>query len=203
MHSTETLVALPQGYRAAPMATGCRSTLLVASLGTLERRGYRQAYERHIHPSHLQTITSAVAGVWLPMDLGLAHYRACDALGLTVGEQLDLGAEVVTRTTQSLMGTVLIAARAAGAVTVWSMLAKFGQVYTRNFKGGGATVTRVGPKDARIDVLGLPLAAVPYFRMAYLGSIRAAVDFFAQRAVVAEIRQACSESTLGFRASWV
>jgi hypothetical protein len=203
MLETQTLVPLPESYRGAPMATGCRSTLLVASLGSLERRGHRRAYERNIDPSHLEAITSAVAGVWLPMDLGLAHYRACDALGLTVSEQLELGAEVVVRTTQSFMGTVLIAARAAGAVTVWSMLAKFGQVYTRNFRGGGAAVTRMGPKDARIDVLGLPLAAVPYFRMAYLGSVRAAVDFFAQRAVVAEIRQACSDSTLCFRAPWV
>jgi hypothetical protein len=197
------VVPLPDGFHSAPRATECRSTLLVASLSSLARRGHRPAYERNIEPRDLMTIASAVAGVWLPMELALAHYRACDALDLSVQERLDLGAEVVTRTTSTLMGTVLVAAKSAGVVTVWSMLARYGHVYARNFHGGGATVTQTGPKDARIDVMGLPLASVPYFRIAYLGSLRAAVEFFATRAVVTEIQDACTATTLGFRALWV
>jgi hypothetical protein len=203
MFDAQVIVPLPPTLQGAPLVTGCRSTLLVASLAAIERRGHRSAYEGKIDRKDLEAITSAVAGVWLPIELGLAHYRACDAMRLDVKEQLDLGAEVVTKTTHSLMGTVLAAAKAAGAVSVWSMFAKFGMVFTRNFRGGGVRVTRVGPKDARVEIVGLPLAEVPYFRVAYLGSLRAAVDLFSVRSAVSEMRDSCTKTTLGFRASWV
>jgi hypothetical protein len=203
MYDQETIVPFPETLGRSPIVTDCRSTLLVASLGSIERRGHRPAYERNIGRTELEAISTLVAGVWLPIDLAVAHYRACDALRLTVQEQLDLGGEVVNKMHGTLMGTVLIAAKSAGAVTVWSVMTKLGQVFGRNFRGGGASVTRTGPKDARVDIVGLPLAAVPYFRVAYLGSIRAAIEFFSVRSVVTEIRESCTATTLGFRASWV
>ena len=38
-------------------------------------------------PAHHDPVLRSIAGTWVPMEVCLAHYRACDALGLTIAEQ--------------------------------------------------------------------------------------------------------------------
>jgi hypothetical protein len=196
------IVPFPPSLEQAPAATRIRSTLLVSSLRALRRRELFDSYARFVAPEQVETITSAVAGIWLPIDLGVAHYRACDALRLPLSEQLLIGAEVVREMQQTFLGTLVKLSASAG-VTPWAGLRKFSTIYERMFDGGGVCITQLGPKDARAEVVGLPLASIGYFRNAYRGFIQAGCEFFSARVYVVEATKFCSSTTVGYRVSWV
>jgi hypothetical protein len=146
---------------------------------------------------------ASLAGIWIPIDVGIAHYEACDSLDIGADEQLEIGGEVVRALQRTFIGTVLKAASSGAGISPLAGLAKFTSVYARSIKGGGARVVRFGPKDVRIDFVGQPFAHIGYFRVAYRGFIHAGCEFFSRRVVVAELDTYRSASTLAYRIAWV
>jgi hypothetical protein len=197
------LVPYPDTLAALPMATHCRGTLLVASTRALKRHGHYERYQRHLTAEHFETIVSSAASTWLPIEVGIAHYEACDALGLPVDEQLAMGAEVVLELQRTFIGSVLRAASAGGGVSPIVGLKKFAAIFSRSVRGGGLRVVRLGPKDVRVEFVGLQLAAIRYFRIAYRGFIHAGCEFFSRRVIVAELDAFLSATTLAYRIAWV
>ena len=182
-------------------ATACRATLLAGSQRALRDRGIFADYEKLLAPDHKDAVLHAIAGPGIPRDAALAHYEAMDGLGFGQREQMAIGADVFERVESSFFGTVLKLATGAGA-TPWLGLQHFGRIYDRIFDGGASEVVEVGPKDARIAIVGLPLARVTYFRNAYAGFIKAGCELFCKTAVVRTIPRLCSDTALGFRLSW-
>jgi hypothetical protein len=199
----EVLVPYPASLGEEPNATHCRSTLLVASMQTLRRHGHYDRYATFLPPDHLHSVAAAGAGLWLPIERGIVHYRACDQLALPIDEQLVMGGEVVRELQRTFIGTVLRAAGSGVGVTPLAGLEKFASVYSRSIKGGGARVVRLGPKDVRVEFVGLPFAAIRYFRIAYRGFIQAGCEFFARRVVVAELDSYLTATTCAYRIAWV
>jgi hypothetical protein len=197
------LVPFPDTLPASPTATHCRGTLLLASTRTLKRHGHYEQYQRNLAPEHFATIVSSAAATWLPIEVGIAHYQACDGLGLPIDEQLANGGEVVRDLQKTFIGSVLKAATVGGGVSAIVGVKKFTAVFSRSFKGGGARIVRLGPKDVRAEFVGLPVAAVRYFRIAYRGFLQAGCEFFARRVVVAELDAYFSATTLAYRIAWV
>ena len=193
----------PDTLAAEPNATHVRSTLLVASTRTLKRHGHYDRYQSAVAPADLTTIVSSAAGMWLPIEVGVAHYRACDTLDLPVDEQLEIGAEVVRSLQKTFIGMVLKAASSGAGISPITGVRKFAGVFSRSFKGGGVRVVRLGPKDVRVEFVGLPLSAIRYFRIAYRGFIQAGFEFFAKRVVAAELNKYLSATTLAYRIAWV
>jgi len=201
-YAEDVLVPFPRTLSAVPEATHCRGTLLLASRRALQAHGHFDAYRARLAPDDELAIASSVAGTWLPIELGVAHYRACDALALPAGEQLRLGAAVVHELQRTFIGTVLRAAAKGAGVSPLFGLEKFFDIYARTMKGGGGRLVRVGPKDARVEFIGNPFSAIRYFRVAYRGFITAGCEFFAQRVVTAELDAHRSETTVGYRIAW-
>jgi hypothetical protein len=199
----EVLVPFPPTLAEEPAATHCRGTLLIASRKGLQRQGHLERYRAHLAPQHDMTIASSVAAMWLPIELGVAHYRACDALDLPEAEQLELGAAVVHELQRTFIGTLVRAAGKGAGITAHVGLEKFFSVYARSFKGGGGRMVRVGPKDVRVEFVGNAFAAIPYFRVAYRGFLTAGCEFFAQRVVTAELDAYRSPTTMAYRIAWV
>lgn len=169
---------------------------------TLKAHGYYDNYAKTMGPTDLETIASTAAGMWLPIALGIAHYRACDGLNIPLDEQLTMGGEVVHALQKTFIGTVLKAASSGAGIGPITGLEKFVQIYSRSIKGGGARIVRLGPKDVRVEFVGQPFAAIRYFRVAYRGFIHAGCSFFARRVVVAELSALLSPTTLGYRIAW-
>jgi hypothetical protein len=93
---------------------------------------------------------------------------------------------------------------AAAGVTPWFALGYTGKLFERLFAGGGGvTVVRLGPKDARAEVAGLPLVSIPYFRAAMRGMWAAACDLFCRRTYVKEIESARGPMKASMRIAWV
>ncbi len=198
----EVLVPYPTTLGREPTATHCRSTLLVASIKTLKAHGYYEKYVRALKPTHLEMIASTAAGMWVPIEVGIAHYRVCDGLDIPMDEQLKMGGEVVHALQKTFIGTVLRAASSGVGIGPITGLEKFVQIYGRSIKGGGARILRLGPKDVRVEFVGQPFAAIRYFRVAYRGFIHAGCEFFARRVVVAELNALLTPTTLGYRIAW-
>jgi hypothetical protein len=140
--------------------------------------------------------------VWLPMEVARAHYTACDALQLSNEELVDIGAGATRRANATMLAFAVRAARNAG-VTPWAILAQVGRIWDRTSMGGGVAVFKLGPKEARVEVVGYPLAYLRYNRITFRGIIGAVVELFCQKAYVREVARLCDERSLGFRLSWV
>ena len=199
----ETVVPFPEALAAEPMVTHCRGTLLLASRRALQRYGWFERYKAHLAPEHEIAIASSTAGTWLPVDLCLAHYGACEALDIPIDEQLMLGASVVHALQRTFIGTVLRAAGRGVELSPLVGLQKFFTVYSRSFKGGGGRMVRLGPKDVRVEFVGNPVASIRYFRVAYRGFITAGCETFAHRVVTAELDAHTSATTMAYRIAWV
>ena len=201
MAKPELIVPFPEALRTAPVTTAIRSTTVIMSRRGIQERGYFEDYKRNISAESEAALEHAVAGVWLPIELALAHYDACDALGLSSREQFEIGKEVGLKIQGTFLGTMVKLAKAAG-VTPWLCLGQYQRLYDRLFVGGGVIVTKVGPKEARVEGLQLPLSRIPYFRTAFRGLNEASCELFCRKAYVEEIRKLCTPISIGFRVSW-
>jgi hypothetical protein len=203
MPRPEIFVPYPETMKTAPVTTGVRSTTLIVSREALKERGHFAAYSRHLPREAQARLEQAVAGVWLPLELGEAHYLACDALSLSLTEERELGGQTLSRLRDTLLGTMAKTLGASGIVSLWDVLQRYHVFFERSFSGGGSRVWKVGPKEALLEISGLPLARIPYLRHAYGGLLSEGARFFYPSSRVAEVARLCSDTTLGFRVSWV
>lgn len=199
--SRTTVVPFTKPLAKLGLASELRSTLILSSLESLRTGGLMDRYHGLLAPSYAGAIDHLVAGVWLPMEVAVAHYDACERLGLTLEEQLQLGAAVSERVHGSFL-MLLRAARKVGA-TPWTALSKTAHMYDRLFQGGGGVgVRKLGPKEARLDLVGVPALDVPYFRHALRGVVEAGASLFCSRCYVRELRRPGLASA-SLRISWV
>ncbi|HEY3253131.1 MAG TPA: hypothetical protein VGJ91_04250, partial [Polyangiaceae bacterium] len=131
-----------------------RGTLLASSMQSLRSRGLFERYSTLLADSYRDRVLNSVAGEWLTTEIALAHYSACDALRLGVDEQIAMGRDVSRRTHETFLGLIVKMARGIG-VTPWVVFPKINSLYLRIFRGGGIQITRLGPKDAKVQTLGL------------------------------------------------
>jgi hypothetical protein len=182
-------------------ATHVRSTLLLTSVRSLRARNLLEPYLSRLPADMHDIVLHAVAGAWLPIEVGLAHYGAADALGLRASEQFEIGQEVAERVQNTLLGTLVRVAKSAG-VTPWVGLEYFQRLWDRVVLGGAAAVYRLGPKEARAEVYGIDLVQFAYFRNGWRGMIAGSGALFASRVFVTELPRYTTKSSTAFRISW-
>jgi hypothetical protein len=183
-------------------ASAARSTLVTTSIQSLRTRGLYDRYVQQLDAVHRETLLTAVAGVWLPIDAAVAHYEACEALRLDASDQLAIAMEVGDRVHGTFLGMMVRMAKTAG-VTPWPALAQSAKLYGRLFCGGGIAVTPAGPKDARVDLVGNALCAIEYFRVGVRGVYQAALQLFCRRVTTFEHPLRRSPNAMAIRISWV
>jgi hypothetical protein len=183
--------------------THVRGTLLASSIQSLRSRGLFDRYSALLSNSFRDRVLNSVAGEWLDTELALAHYSACDALRLPVAEQVAMGHDVSRRTHETFLGLIVKMARGMG-VTPWVVFPKINSLYMRIFRGGGIQITRLGPKDARVQTRGLIPLRITYFRNAYVGMYEAGVGMFAANVQVRPLSLAASppDKELVLHVSW-
>jgi hypothetical protein len=201
MEGQKVIVPFPRGR--GVIATHVRSTLVLSSLQSLRSHDLFDRYSARVDPATRESLVTGVAGVWLPMSLGLRHYRACEEIGLSPRDQVAIGYEVGERIQGSLFGLFVRTAKNMGA-TPWLGLEPVARLWDRVFEGGtGPSVIQLGPKEARVELVGLPLLDVPYFRQAFRGTFMAALELFCVKVYVNEIRGTAKANAVSFRVSWV
>jgi hypothetical protein len=199
------LVGLIAGYEGArsdaPMMTEVRSTWVTSSVLGLREHGHYERYVARLAPEHRSAVLDAVAGSWLPVSAFAAHYAACDAIAIPEDEQVAMG----QRTTRHLHGTMLDLtrrlAREAGA-TPWAPLGQASRLFARVARGGAVFLHRLGPKEARLDLFGYPVAGSTYARLAMRGAVGSLAGILGHRAYVHDVRSLCTSTRLSYRVQW-
>jgi hypothetical protein len=194
-------VILPFARRVEPIRK-VRSTVLVGAMTSLREAGHFERYAAALVPEHRDTLLRLVTGTWLPIEVALAHYRSCDALGLSDEEQAALGSATFARVRGSVLGTVLRLGHAAG-VTPWAVLPHLQRFWNRAYDGGGIQVTRHGPKDCVVDVIRCGgLLETRQFRNSLRATLGGVLQIFGWNAYVVELRRPRTEEGISLRAQW-
>jgi hypothetical protein len=182
-------------------ATQLRSTLITTSLQSLRTRGVFDRYLALVPRTYRDEILGTIAGQWLPMELGLAHYGACDQLGFSAQEAFAIGQEVGDRVQGTLLGVALRTVKNAG-VTAWSALTMCTRLYERLYLGGAVQLVKVGPKEARMELVNNACAGIAYWKSGFRGIVAAGTALFASKTYVHELPKFASPSGFGMRVSW-
>jgi hypothetical protein len=185
-----------------PPARSVRSTVLVTSQRAMRARGYYDGYLAMLDDAHREELVSITAGSWLPVEVAIAHYAACDRLAIDRDVIREIGAESGRFLNQTVLSTVFKLSREAG-VSPWTALPHTNRLIGRTWEGSTAGVFKIGPKEARLEWIGQPTAAIPYFRIAFGGFIQGILSLFADVVHVRELARCCGPSSLGYRCSWV
>jgi hypothetical protein len=194
-------IVVPFASSRSEPASELRSTLLTTSLQSLRAHGHFDAYVKLLPPSFKEHVVSVVAGVWMPIEVGLAHYRACDGLNLTPQQAFAMGKEVGDRVQGTILGLMVRTAK-AGGLTPWTGLAHCQRFYERIFRGGAVSLTKLGPKEARLETVNNSLCGIPYFRHGFRGLCCAGAELFCQRVYGHDLPRLGSPTSLGVRLSW-
>jgi hypothetical protein len=185
-------------------AAEVRSTWLAASLEALDRHGHLERYRQVLPaPFHDLLLDGVVAGTWLPAEVAVAHYAACEALELTALEQLELGMEVGAFAERSFIGCAATQLARGMGVNPWTVLEAMPKLWSRMWRGGELTVHKVGPKDAQLEIRGWPLASYAYTRLACRGLITSLTRPVATTVYVSEHEKLCKGGILAYRIAWV
>jgi hypothetical protein len=167
-------------------ATAFRSTWVVSSINSLREQGHFDRYVALL-PDCREELLSSVAGIWLPIAVARAHYEACEALSLALDQQIAMGRAVGERARGSWLAPAIRAAR-AGGVSPWTILPQLDRLWRRAANGGAAAVFRMGPKEARAELVGCELLDVPYFRQGMRGVLLALGELFSRKLYVHETK---------------
>jgi hypothetical protein len=195
------VTALRAPRESVPVVTQVRSTLLSTSLGVVRERGLWDRYREGLSRAEEESMVSLVPGSWVPVELALAHYDAMERLAFAPDEQLEIGKRVTFTIQRSVLGTLVRLAAGAGA-TPWDALSQFHRLWDRVFQGGDGAVYQLGPKDARIDLVQIPLLRIAYFRNAMRGLLMASAAGFCRVAHVREVPGSTTARSCAFRLSW-
>jgi hypothetical protein len=196
---SEVVLAFPEPIK--PLGK-VRSTFVIGSIDTMKGAGQYEAYVAHLAAEHRDALLGAVPATWLPVDVATAHYRACNALGLAPSEAARRGGAALERLGGLVYGTALQMAKQAGA-TPWTVLPALQRFWSRAYDGGGIAVYKVGPKDARVDLVSCGLCQVPYYRHALAGLLQGLIALFCGTLYFQEApRQPAGPDSVSYRAQW-
>ena len=181
--------------------THVRGSLLANSRNIVVQRGLEETYEARLSPEHVPTMRSVAVTEWYPIELGLEHYGILCDLIPDFEDQVEIGRQSARRLQLPHVKTLVRAMRVSGAVTPDRALTLTQKVFDRVLKGVDVEITRVGPKDARIHCMGIPLVRHSYFRNSWMGWYEETLGLTARKVYVRRISH--DDDQVTYLASWV
>jgi hypothetical protein len=200
--SPEVILGLPTPRADVPPITRVKGQWLASSIRTVREAGHIDRYVQKIDASVYDVVRSAGVNDWIPASIAVAHYEALDRLELPPSEILSMGASAVRHGHGKPIGVIIKLTPLAG-VTPFTLIALSGRLWRRIFDGGGITAFKLGPKEARIDYIGLPFAHIAYARIALRGTITGSLGMLGNKVYVREHAALSTAGTVSVRVSWV
>jgi hypothetical protein len=197
----EALLCLPCRTEDVQLATAIRSTTLLSSLAAIERWGKLEEYQRRLPSEAAAGLTELAPASWVPMTLGMAHYATVEQLGFSASEARSNGRHV-SQTVQNNHFAVLV--RALGSsVSVWSVLPRLPAFLGRLLQGGECAVYRLGPKDARVELHGIPIAEFEYVRNGWTGMFESTLELMTRKVYARDLSPSKTKTVAVLGLSWV
>ena len=173
----------------------------MSSYASIRDAGYDAPYRAALPQEHHNAIFSVVAGMWVPIEVAVAHYDACATLGLSHEAQLALGRIAGEKIHRTILGTAVRMARDAG-VTPWAVMPHFQRFWNRAFDGGGLYLEKRGPKEAHFEVHKAAQADCVYWRAALSGLAMGLIELFSYKAYMQETTKKRVPGFASFRIQW-
>lgn len=193
-------VLVPPPARIGPV-TDFRGTLLGSSLQYVRDHGLETRYFELLPRQHHDAIRNMIPQSWLPVEVAFAHYTVMNQLVPNQAQMRANGRTVADKVQGSYIATLIKGLRASGAVSPVRVLQRLPSIWERVTRGGGAAVYKLGPKDARIDVLEMSLCAIDYYRYGLEGLIEGSLALTARSIRVTHKKT--SDRTASYFISWV
>src|SRR5688572_23974680 len=151
----------PQGAA----VTDIRGIVIQGRLKQLRDNGHFDDYAARLPGAQRDQILHALASSWVPVAATTAHFATLDQMPLSDAQITRMAEPMAAGIFQNLFASLVRVARSNGAeVGVWVGLKQSDRVFARMYNGGSLKVTQVGPKDAIVEVDGLPFATSRAFR---------------------------------------
>lgn len=192
------------GFRNSPVkpVTETRSTFIVAGMQMLRAHDLFPRYMEALAPEWRERLLGLVAGMWIPVEVALEHYRTADRLDID-GPTIDaIGTEVAQRTFKNALSPAFKRLKRTD-ITPWDIFALSHENNETNWRGGDRQITREGPRQALYEWAGQPCASVPYFNKTFAAFLRALVNTKCSQAYQHLVPQRCSATHLCVRITWV
>lgn len=183
MTEEEILIPLPERVEPTHKARGM---MISNSILMLRERNLFDRYQANLPASRRDEVIATTPGSWVPIEIADLHYSACEKLGLGEAAQFELGHAAGLRIRSAVLASIAKVARAMG-MEAWSAFKQYPRAWARLYMGGGVGVTRLGFKDARIDVVGFTLARIPYVRNGFRGTNQAGFELFSNDVQMKEL----------------
>ncbi len=183
-----------------PKVLQIRGSLIVSSLQTLRELNLFDRYLQQLPRERQNEVLFVLASTWVPVELAMVHYGACDALHLGEDELDTIGKHVSNRIMTTFVGTLVRTTRTVAAPGQVP-LKQYPRLWDRLMVGGSCRVFATGMKDARIESLGVPMFRYRYFRIGYMALVRGAGLLF--RSAVYTKQRSASDDALTIDVSWV
>ncbi len=190
------------GDLAAPRTMDAmRGTNFVAGRRWLRDHALEERYLDAMTADVRHAITMLDAADWAPMSVVMPHYAALDALGMSHEARLALGGWVSGHINGVVLSTI---ARLAGGVGLspFVPLSRAAKLFARNFRHGAVGVYKIGAAEARMEVLGCPMAASISHREHVVGALAHGAEPFASHVQVIELSAARTASSYAIRVKW-
>jgi hypothetical protein len=189
----------------SPRVTHTRGILIAGSRAGLHALGVYEQYADLLPALHKDALLYCLATSWLPMDQTMAHFETCDRLELVQRHYDEIGKALANRMTTTLLSAMLRAARSVGVdgQVRWA-LSQTDRFLPRIYQGGRCSIVSGGPKDALMELSGIPFASSPYYRGVVLSETKALLGVLC-RSLHARIVPARggSKESLALSISWV
>ena len=200
--SAEAILPLPAELDRIQPASQVRSTLIMASLKTMREEGLFEEYERNLTGEYRELVLGVASPRWLPIGAAMAHYGACNDLGLPSTRVADMARRVSMKSQGTFLGVALNIARGVG-VTPWTVLGQTRRIWERAFVGGAIAVYKLGPYDARIEIAAWPCARIEYCRHAFRGIAHGVCLLLSKMATVREVTPSVVVGdSVAYRINW-
>ncbi|HEX3594446.1 MAG TPA: hypothetical protein VHU80_05070 [Polyangiaceae bacterium] len=184
-------------------ATAVRGTVLMASQEALKKGGYFDRYASNVDDAYRKKLLDEIVpNTWLGIDQAMAHYRACEALGLDAAVIHEMGTAVGDRINSVFVKSLIHLA--SGTVQPWFAWQLAPRVWARAWKGSAVGVRKMGPTEARVDVVGFPCASISYVRVSLAAFFAKNTQLFCRTAVARQVRSSSdSPESVSYAVSWL
>jgi hypothetical protein len=181
--------------------TRVRSGLISSSIVGLREMGCFDRYYALLPIEHRDRILGLTAAEWIDPQLAMIHYEACEALECSKEEQIKNGMRVAQRLQKGFLSVVLRAAQESG-IGPWSVLVRYQRLWERYFDGSAIQVTKLGPKEARVELVGFPMARLVYIQNGVGGIMRGVTELVTKRVYATLLEKRCTRTSLTYQLSW-
>lgn len=166
-------IVIPHDLSRGPLV-GVRRMLVHSSIAELGAHGLYDRYSEVIERGSLERIRELIGPGWMPVELALEHYSACDRLQLSDEAIHEAGTRAGDK-----MGGALLVAGAQPQVEMkdrspWPLVQAFARMGRRIYDGASAQYVKTASNSLRIEHQGNPLFAFHYYRVAHCGFLRQA-----------------------------